>query len=755
MHKPNDRRWLFLLTTVLVLPAVLPLLQTGYFDSDDGWIHLYRLAALDRALHSGVPFPRSFPDFAFGYGYPVLNFYSPLGYYLAEFWHLLGANYIVAMKLTFAAGFLLAAWTMYLFAADVMGAAAGVLAAIAYTYAPYHLADAYQRGALAEHLAFLWFPLMLGTLRRLIHTGQRRYIAWTGLCGAGLILTHNLSALIFAPVAAVYALMLIWENERMDSPTAPGRAKGPLLESLLASLSLALLLALTLSAFYWLPAIAESRYVHLALDFGSTGYRDHLAPVSELASPFLRHRYFPEQGVAIDHPVGRLQLSLAVLGLIGLAFDARRRTGRHLRAPNVALFALAVTGASLFLTTDASLPLWHAAERVLSVLQYPWRFMALVAFGTALLSGGMAGLLPERLATKPGATVVLLFLVTVAMGYAGLSRLEYDVEPVGAEQITVQRMWDEDFDQQQIGATWTAEYLPRWVQQERWAIPRVAPEPPSGPVGSAITAARLTAVTPRSIDLALTLEDRQPISLHRFYFPGWSATVDGNPAGVYPRGMLGLATVDVPAGTHRLSFHVGTTPARHWGEMASLLSVAALAAVGVWRASRRWRTILLAGLVIGAGAAAVHFRPWVSPTTLTPAEEVLGSRQIQFLGYRLDRAAYLPGDTARVTLYWMGLAPLQRDYKAFVHLTAADSPVPFSQHDGDPAGGYTPTTRWSPGELVADTHAFRLPTDLPPGRYPLWAGLYDHATGKRLRNAGSSGGDGRLSLGEVTVQQSD
>jgi len=191
------------------------------------------------------------------------------------------------------------------------------------------------------------------------------------------------------------------------------------------------------------------------------------------------------------------------------------------------------------------------------------------------------------------------------------------------------------------------------------------------------------------------------------------------------------------------------------GDLLSMASVAALAAVGVWHGSRRWRTILLVGLLIGTGVIGVHIRPWVSPPPLHPAENVLGTRQIQFLGYRLDRASYLPGDTLHVTLYWMGLAPLQRDYKAFVHLTAADSPVPLNQHDGDPAGGYTPTTRWSPGELVADNHAFRLPTDLPPGRYPLWAGLYDYATGERLRNDDSGSGDGRLSLGEVIVERGD
>ncbi len=85
----TDGFWFFLLS----LPASLPLLRGGYLLSHDGLFHLYRLAGLDRALHQGAIYPRWFPDFAYGYGQPVLNYYSPLAYYVGEILHLLGAGY--------------------------------------------------------------------------------------------------------------------------------------------------------------------------------------------------------------------------------------------------------------------------------------------------------------------------------------------------------------------------------------------------------------------------------------------------------------------------------------------------------------------------------------------------------------------------------------------------------------------------------------------------------------------------------------
>ena len=67
-----------LLALLLTLPALLPLLRAGFFASDDGLFHVYRMAALAEAWQQGVLWPRIFPDFGFGYGQAVLNFYAPL-----------------------------------------------------------------------------------------------------------------------------------------------------------------------------------------------------------------------------------------------------------------------------------------------------------------------------------------------------------------------------------------------------------------------------------------------------------------------------------------------------------------------------------------------------------------------------------------------------------------------------------------------------------------------------------------------------
>jgi hypothetical protein len=127
--------------------------------------------------------------------------------------------------------------------------------------------------------------------------------------------------------------------------------------------------------------------------------------------------------------------------------------------------------------------------------------------------------------------------------------------------------------------------------------------------------------------------------------------------------------------------------------------------------------------------------------------------RVELLAYTTDHAAYHPGDTVSVTLYWRALRQLDQNLKAFVHLTDADLTQQPAQHDGDPNGGFTPTTRWLPGEMVPDTHHLSLPADLEPGLYRLWAGMYEHETIQNLAIVSSEApaADGRVLLGEIEV----
>jgi 4-amino-4-deoxy-L-arabinose transferase-like glycosyltransferase len=144
----------------------------------------------------------------------------------------------------------------------------------------------------------------------------------------------------------------------------------------------------------------------------------------------------------------------------------------------------------------------------------------------------------------------------------------------------------------------------------------------------------------------------------------------------------------------------------------------------------------------GQPYAAAYYVPRGSPPGPQPyhgAGNVLGdvwSGRVLLLGYLPDREEVAPGETVNVTLYWQALAPLGKDYTAFVHLLGEHNPVTdgplWAGHDGQPDGGHYPTTRWQPGEVILDVHPLAIPPDAPPGEYKLEVGLYFLETMERL-----------------------
>lgn len=126
---------------------------------------------------------------------------------------------------------------------------------------------------------------------------------------------------------------------------------------------------------------------------------------------------------------------------------------------------------------------------------------------------------------------------------------------------------------------------------------------------------------------------------------------------------------------------------------------------------------------------------------------------IELIGADIPPAIQV-GDHAQVTLYWKARQPLNHDYVAFIHLWRPGDEVPLAQHDSPPRGGWYPVSAWAPEDIIPDAHALEIPSTVPPGVYPLWAGLYDPANGTRLA---AYGPDGRYAydivpLGTIEIQ---
>ncbi len=717
---------------VLILPALVPLGRAGFFESHDGVFHVYRLAALDQAVRAGVLYPRWFPEFAFGYGHPVFNFYGPLSYYWGLPLTLLGFDAVLATKLVLASGLIASALAMYLFARRHLDRGPALVAAVVYAYLPYHLTDLYVRGAVAEFLSFVWFPLLLWSFHRLVEDPDSDRFSSIGLVAlllVALVLTHSLSAFILIPVLAGYILFLLWRQRNRRA---------------LVRVALALGLSVALGAFYWVPVLSESRYVGLGYGV-SQGYQNHFLPLTHLISLNPTYSYWLEPGTQITFPLGLVQVLMLAAAVV-LPIRAHR-----LRWP--VLFFLAVALMSALMLTKASLPIWRAFEGGLAFLQYPWRFQALTALATAFLAGALVHGLTSR-ASKARTTLgVLLLLATGVWALWQLPSTQSNPE------ISTKGMWVLDRDVGQVGATWTGEYLPIWVKEQRWALSYPPQEPILDRESLAPGQVRLNGVGYTRYDFELDAPQGTTLVLHQFHYPGWQAEWQGDTISSRPEGDLGLAAFDLPSGSGPLTVRLGFTPAQFWSTLVSILVLVAGGIVCVAQcrtadARFSWRCLLLAGCYLLS--AVILIASLLFPNgSVQAADPVNANLQdaVELLAFTADWSDYRPGDAVEVTLYWRTLHSLDQNYKTFIHLTDADVTRQPTQHDGDPGGDFTPTTRWVPGELVPDTHHLTLPADLPPGRYNIWADMYEFPTVRNLTvlSAEAPTDGNRVLLGSIRV----
>ncbi|MDT8305933.1 MAG: 6-pyruvoyl-tetrahydropterin synthase-related protein, partial [Anaerolineae bacterium] len=553
-----------LVVLLLALAAALPLFANpGLLNTRGGGdspFLLQRVQQLSAALGDGHFPVRWMPDANYGYGYPFFHYYAPLSIYVAAFFRFLGASYVVAIRFAQLAGFLLAAAATYALARRWFhSAAAGVLAAAAYTLAPFHLVNVYARGdSLAEFWAMAFYPLVFLAAERLLTaagSGRLPAAAFLALSYAGLMISHNISALIFSP------FLLLFLAVRLLRHPEPRRTL------LLAAAALAW--GLALAAWFWLPALAEtglaqtgpvtSGYFHYAAHFRS----------ADLVQPALLFSYDVLDGAAFR--MGLVQALLVIAGLLVLLLTAARlitKTGPGrgkgspaALTPTLALFVLFSLALATLMITPLSRFLWDRVP-LLPYTQFPWRFLSVQAFFGALVAAALVRLPYRRWWLPP----LLLLLLIAALG-----DLKPDYLPLRDDDITPARLAEYEWFSGNIGTTVSAEYLPHAVQPRPYSSAwltrgeRDSARVLKGEAAVALVERQAT----RQRWAVSSGEQGATLLLPTLYWPGWQATLDGASLPLQAAPGSGLITVDIPPGDHQLAIHLAATPLRTAAEALS------------------------------------------------------------------------------------------------------------------------------------------------------------------------------------------
>ncbi len=363
-----------ILISLLVIFAIAPLTYPGFFQSQEGFLPALNVLDLDGSL-PGLGWR---PPWGSSEG--LLAGDGPLPYALAEAFHLVGLNATQAVKAAYASAFLLAGLAIYGLGRRLFGPSGGLIAALAYTYLPYHLATVYLRGAFAETLAFALFPLALWALEEGLQGGSRSALAFLALLSAALLLTHAGLALLFCIALLVYVALL-------------GPSRRDKWETIAA-----LLCGVFLGALLYLPSL-WGQGSPIVNAFSPAFLRPY-----ELLSPLWG------SGEGGSSQVGVVALGMALLSavLVGQKGVEGALRGRSLFFLGSAL----VLGG---LTLGFARPLWEFTP-LSWLLSHPWQLLALIGFFVSLAAGGLLALEP-RLAHFPWLVALLALVILASYNY--------------------------------------------------------------------------------------------------------------------------------------------------------------------------------------------------------------------------------------------------------------------------------------------------------------------------------------------------
>lgn len=383
-----------ILVLILSFWAIKPLFAQGFFPMHDN-TQVARVFEMGKMLANGAFPVRWVPDLGYGYGYPIFNFYAPLAYYFGGFLTLLGLDALAATKVVMAVGVILSGIFMYLLTRNFFGELGGIVSGLFYTYAPYHAVDIYVRGDVAEFWAYAFIPLMFLGFYKVYKDNKLSYVLVGSLGFAGVILSHNLTAMMVTPFLLIVILLNCYIAFKKN-------------KLFIIHYSLFIIfLGLALSAFYWIPALAEMKYTNVLSQIGGgADFRDHFVCLGQLWTSHWGFGGSTKNCIdGMSFMIGKLHI-LSALSIIPILIYLRFKRKYFNNIYYLSIFGIAGFVITIFLMLNASKFLWETIP-LMSFFQYPWRFLIMASFFSSILSGAIVFLV-SQFKVKPYFTAFLL-----------------------------------------------------------------------------------------------------------------------------------------------------------------------------------------------------------------------------------------------------------------------------------------------------------------------------------------------------------
>lgn len=526
-----------ILLLLISIPAVKSFFILGAYTSHDLTHHIIRQISMNRLLSEGQFPPRWSGELNNGYGYPVFLFNYPLPALLGEVFHKMGLGFVDSVKAVLFTSMIISILGMYLFLKELFGSRlSAFLGPCFYLYAPIRFLNVYVSAAVGSALALGILPFVFWSLVLISKGDKGNRANWGILIGAlsfaGLILAHNVTALIFAPVILGFSAILGWRIRDIR---------------VIREIAGMIILGLGLSAWFWVPALFEAQYTRFDQIFGGF-YKDQFPSLWQLIrSPWgygLSHPQNPERG-DISYQLGLIHILVMLILGVSLWFF---RGIWEIRV--IGGFVLIAFALSVFFMLEVSLPIWENLP-FLSLIQFPLRFSAVAVFSASI----GAGLLAKYLPFKKFLVLSLLLLVIYA------NRNHWNINEVF-------NPGEEYYLNLKTTSTTYGEHLPKWG--------RVINEPSPAKVEIIRGVGEIRVINDKSDKLEAEVEAKTSTKLrfNQFYFPGWEIEIDGKKVQfdyLSDTQSYGLPIFDISSGIHKVEVEFRNTPVRDLADGISVI----------------------------------------------------------------------------------------------------------------------------------------------------------------------------------------
>ena len=729
--------YIAILTALLIGPLWHPQGIPG--GNSDLRIHILRAAAVEQSFEQGVIWPRWVPDVYRGLGAPVFHHYSPGLYWLVAAVHWAGIRLDTAFRIVITCAFFLSGMGTYGWLRKIFSQPSALAGTALFLAQPHFIfAEYYYLGDYPQMLALLLLPVCLWAVTALHFRPTPWYWLFAVVALSALVLSHNLTAIMGAVILLLNWLFLALVYRRVEG---------------LVRCALAALVAASVTAAFWLPALVDLPFVQFenALKV-RINYKAGFYSLLELTS-FQPAFLDSSAGNPLMPPAftfGVIQWLALGLCLISSVF-ARSRERRlwGLAGCLLALFFLA-------LTMPFSEPVWNSLPW-LNFLQFRFRLLPFATLGSLSAAALTVDVWSSRHRWIP-AIVLLLGSILPAFPYLFPNMASFtsfwSVEGIpGKSEVSGQ---EQTFDWDYIVGT--GEFLVRGADMD--LAKGVKEEPEATP---------LYWHSPHQA--VADLPSQSGPSLLRLHFhPGWAA----GQGAVLEKGTSGWTQVARrPDSGEQLEIRWAGTTSQHWGQRISTFGIFVTAAGIAMLARKRQPFVAVQGgeapdverrgfptvvvpmtatvlLVLLARHAVDQYSEgpyiWDSPPGHVPFS-IQGeptdigdssTGQMTLLGWKLlSSPTPKPGESIIIRLFWRANQKIDEDMHTLLHLYS-----PSLKHSwaADAQGTIRiPTKIWDPDKYYIETMFLPIPLDVPPLTLSLAAGLSSSTHG-RLDVTGSDSG---------------